>query len=473
MSTLSNKNIEKESGLSKQLTTAQLGMIAIGGAIGTGLFYGSGFAISFAGPGVILSYLLSGLIAIIMIYCLCEMTVSQPTPGSFGVYAEKYVHPFAGFSMRYSYWLGVSIGIGTELIAIAKYMERWFPQVPAFLWIVLFAAVIFIVNATSVGNFGKIEFLFASIKVVAISGFIILGSIVLFGAADPTMTFANYTNNGGFIPKGFGGIVLGAFVAIFSYLSMEMIAVTAGEAKDPEVAVPRALKSVALRLLIFYIGALVVMLAMVPWESIVNSGGTLETSPFVLAFSKIGIPYAADLMNFVVLTAALSSINSMLYVASRMIFSLSCGGYAPAAIQKLTKNGVPINALIVSSFGVVVAMVVSKILPENVQFLVMMGLSMFGPLYNWLMIMVTHLFFRNKWYSNGGRKLPIKAPFFPYFTWLGILLLGGVTLYSIFHGFEIVWKAGIPWFAFLTIIYFTVFKNKDHSKDTERLENAN
>lgn len=458
MSNTDIKNIaDKEAGLQKQLTTGQLGMIAIGGAIGTGLFLGSGFAISLAGPSVIISYAIGGIIALLMMTALSEMAVAQPTAGSFGVYAEQYVNPWAGFVLRYSYWIGVVIAVGTEVTATGIYMQYWFPQVPSVIWIVLFAGILFLVNSTSVGNFGKFEFWFASIKVAAIVAFIVIGCVVVFGPAGQSagFSFGNYTNDGGFTPYGISGILLGSFIAIFSYLSMEMIAVTAGEAKDPEKAVPRALKSAMLRLFLFYIISIGLMLAMVSWR---QAGAT--ESPFVTAFSLIGIPYAADIMNFVVLTAALSAINSMMYVTSRMMFSLSRGGYAPKPFGNLTKNGVPLNALTVSCAGVLLAIVVNRVLPQESQFVSMMGMSMFGPVFTWMMILITHLFFRPKWKAEGGRELPVKMPLFPYLNWLGIILMGTVVLYSCVTVFKTTLAMGIPWFILISLIYFIWFSKK-------------
>ena len=459
-----NDIAEKEEGLSKQLTTGQIGMIALGGAIGTGLFLGSGFAIGLAGPAVIISYVFGGIIALVMMGCLSEMTVSQPTTGSFGVYAGAYIHPYFGFTIRYSYWMGVVVAIGTEVTATAIYMARWFPEVPSLVWILIFAGVLFYVNCTSVGNFGKFEFVFASIKVVAIIAFIVLGFIVIFGARTPGITFENYTNDGGFMPNGMGGVLLGGFIALFSYLSLEMIAVTAGEAQDPQKAVPRALKTAVARLFLFYILAIGIMLVIVPWAH--AGAANVEESPFVIAFSLVGIPYAADIMNFVVLTAALSAMNSMFYITSRMFFSLSRGGYAPKAFGKLSKRGVPLNALIISSVGIFIAAIINQLVAGGGnQFLSMMGISMFGPIYTWTLIMVTHLFFRKKWEATGGRKLPVRVPLYPITTWVGIILMMVVVIYSCATAFMTTAYTGMVWMIFITVIYFVWFRKRDKQEE--------
>lgn len=264
------------------------------------------------------------------------------------------------------------------------------------------------------------------------------------------------------MPKGISGVIIATFISIFSYLSMEMIAVTAGEAKDPEVAVPRAMKSTIVRLVIFYLVSLTLMLAIIPWK---EAGTTV--SPFVKVFQIVGIPGAADIMNFVVLTAALSAMNSMLYVTSRMLFSLSRGGYAPKVFGKISNKGIPLNALLISTIGILIAAVVNKVLPGNDQYMFMMGLSMFGPIFTWVMILVTHLYFRKKWNEIGGRKLPVKMPFFPYTTWLGIILLSFIFIYASVKMFNSTIYMGIPWMIFISICYAIWSKKNPKALETK------
>lgn len=244
--------VEREKGLQRGLTTRQLTMIAIGGAIGTGLFLGSGLAIGLAGPSVILSYAIGALIALMLMGCLAEMTVAHPTSGSFGAYAESYINPWAGFAVRYSYWFCLVLAIGTEVTAVAIYMGYWFPTVPGFVWIIIFSVALLYVNVTSVNVFGAVEYWLSLIKIIAIVGFILLAVYVIFGAnTSSSITFQNYTNDGGFFPNGFWGMWIAIFVSLFSYLSIEMIAVSAGEAKEPQKAVPIALRSAVVRLILF------------------------------------------------------------------------------------------------------------------------------------------------------------------------------------------------------------------------------
>jgi len=328
----------RESGLHKQLTAKQIGMIAIGGAIGTGLFMGSKFAISFAGPAVIISYAIGGLIAFAVMACLAEMTVQHPTSGSFGAYAEYYVHPLVGFLIRYSYWACIVLAVGTEITAVADYMLLWFPNVKAWVWISFFSATLLIVNAYSVKAFGFIEYWFSTIKIFAIIMFILLAIGILTQNIDASSHITeNLVGHGGFAPNGFSGIWIGVIISIFSYLSIEMIAVAAGEAKDPEKAVKFAFKSTALRLVLFYLLSLSLIVTLVPWTELI---GANASSPFVTVMQIVGIPYADSVLNFIVIVAALSAMNSMLYISTRILFSLSRAGDAPKIFGKVGKNGV-------------------------------------------------------------------------------------------------------------------------------------
>jgi len=441
--------MEREKGLQRGLTTRQLAMIAIGGAIGTGLFLGSGMAIGFAGPSVIVSYLIGAVIALLLMGCLAEMTVAHPTTGSFGAHAERYINPWAGFSVRYAYWFSLVCAIGTEVSAMSVYMKYWFPDVPGLVWIAIFSAVLIYVNATSVNLFGSVEYWFSMIKVAAIILFIVFGAYVVFGSSNPEIGPQNFTNNGGFFPNGVWGMWIAIFISLFSYLSIEMIAVSAGEAKEPEKAVPLALKSAVVRLVLFYIITLALMLMVVPWKT---AGG--DTSPFVKVFEIINIPGAAGIMNFVVLTAALSAMNSQLYISTRMVFSLSRAGFAPARLGDLSKKGVPLKALALSTIGIAIASYINIVAPDQ-SFVVMISLSSFGAMFAWFMIFVTHLFFRRKWEKMGGRKLPVRMIGYPYLTILGATLLACVVLSTWFQPeFKDTLTMGFPLLILITIAYF-------------------
>lgn len=441
--------IEREKGLNRSLTTGQLTMIAIGGAIGTGLFLGSGLAIGLAGPSVIVSYAVGAVIALLLMGCLAEMTVAHPVTGSFGAYAERYINPWAGFAVRYSYWFSLVCAIGTEVTAVAVYMKYWFPTVPAIVWIVLFAAILIYVNATTVKMFGFVEYWFSLIKVIAITGFIILAVFVIVGSNDGSVGIQNYTVSGGFFPNGLWGMWIAIFISLFSYLSIEMIAVSAGEAENPEKAVPIALKSAVIRLVLFYLLTLSLMLMIVPW----NAAG-IDKSPFVKVMEMLNIPGAASIMNFVVLIAALSAMNSQLYISTRMMFSLSRGGFAPKVFGKLNKKSVPTMALYVSIIGIFIATIFTVVKPDT-AFATMISLSSFGAMFAWFMIFVTHLFFRKKWNESNGHKLPVRMIGYPYLTIFGALLLATVVLSTWFSpDFRATLTLGFPWLIFITICYF-------------------
>ncbi|MDQ1147380.1 L-asparagine transporter-like permease [Bacillus sp. SORGH_AS 510] len=445
--------------LKRELTTKQLSMISMGMAIGTGLFLGSGLAIGTAGPSVLLSYSIGAFIVLLLMGCLAEMTVAHPTSGSFGTIADKYLHPMVGFLVRYSYWIAQVLAIGVEISAVNVYMKYWFPGVPGIIWIVVFAAVLIYVNATSVNAFGTFEYWFSVIKVSAIIAFILLGAYVLFGTSSHENIGAkNLVDHGGFLPFGFKGMWIAVFISLFSFLGTELVSVTAGEAKDPDVAVPKALKATVFRLSTFYVLTLAVMLMIVPWQS-----AGIEVSPFVKVMEILNIPGASSIMNFIVLTAALSSLNGMLYASSRTMFSLSKENYAPAIFGRLNKKGVPITALWVSTMGIVVAAVVNAMFPSS-SYAFMMGISMFGSLFTWLIIFISHLSFRKKWEEMGGRKLPVRMIGFPYLTILGGLLLLSLMITSWFTQFKMMLQFGIPWLLFLSVAYFLMKGKRSNRK---------
>jgi len=447
--------LEKEGGLSRQLSTRQMAMIAIGGAIGTGLFLGSSLAVHTAGPAVLLSFGLGAVIALLLMGTLSEMAVAHPTAGSFGVYAELYVNRWAGFAVRYTYWACQCIAIGGEATAVAIYCHWWFPNVASWVWIVLFSLLLVGVNASGVKNFGEFEYWFAMIKVVAIIAFIGFGVIVIFGLLPSVHAtgFRNITAGGGFIPNGVKGIWMAMCFVIFGYIGTEVVAVTAGEAAKPDEAVPRAMRSMLFRLILFYIGAMVVLVSVVPWTGI-QPGADVTASPFVTVFRLMHIPAATNVMNFVVLTAALSSMNCDLYLATRMMFSLSRGGFAPKVFGLVNRRGIPLAALLLSTTGLVVATIVAIQFPSS-AYVYLFGVALFGGLFVWTMIFVTHLFFRRAWDARGGRRLPVRMIGYPYTSILGAALVTGIIVTTWWvPGMRPTILSGLPWLVFLTAVYF-------------------
>jgi L-asparagine transporter-like permease len=448
--------IERGEELSRALTTGQLSMIAIGGAIGTGLFLGSSLAVHTAGPAVLVTYLIGAVIVLLFMGALSEMAVAHPAPGSFGVYAEMYVNPWAGFVVRYTYWACQVIAIGGEAVAIAIYCQWWFPNTPQWLWVAAFGAALLFVNARSVSSFGGVEYWLSMIKVVAIVVFIGFGAALLTGVGHrPAIGLSNLTAHGGFFAKGGPAVWVAIVFVIFSFIGTEVVAVTAGEAKDPSRAVPRAMRQVVGRLIVFYLGAMFVLIAIVPWTEI-QPGKDVTASPFVRVFQLIGIPSAAHLVNFVVITAAASSINCNLYLTTRMLFSLARGGYAPAVLGRVSKRDVPIFALMVSAAGLAVAVWLALKFP-NTAYVYLFGVALFGALFVWFMIFVTHLYFRRRWVALGRPRLPVQMIGYPYTSLLGAAAIIAIVITTWFaEGMQWALVAGIPWLVLLSGAYFVV-----------------
>ena len=418
-------------GLHRRLGQRQLTMMAIGGAIGVGLFLGSRVTIRLAGPAVILSYLLGAGIALIMSYVLAEMAVIHPVTGAFGVHAEKYLNPWAGFSVRATYGVAQIIAIGAEVTAAGIYLSFWYPDVPQWIWVVLVSAALVALNSMQVNRLGEFEYWFAMIKVTAIVAFIVVGLSLIFGLGGrQAIGLANLTRHGGFLPGGWRGVWLSLTITVTSYMGVEIIAVTAGEAQHPEVTIPRAMRNIVYRLIVFYVLAIAIMVTMVPWNQAGNSS-TLSGSPFVTAFATAHIPFAAGIMNFVVLTAALSSVNTNLYLATRMLFSLGRGGYAPEWMGKVSRNGVPHRALLASTAGIIAAILLAIFAPKN-AFLMLYGTAVAGMLFVWLVILNTHLRFRKTITSERLLSLPMRLRAHPFFTAVGILLLLAISVTTFF-----------------------------------------
>ena len=444
---------DRELGLRQVLSPAQLTMIAIGGAVGTGLFLGSSLAMHLAGPSVLASYAIGALICLLLMGCLAEMTAAHPTPGSFGAYAEYYIHPLAGFLVRYAYWACVVLAVGTEVTATATYMQYWLPGTPAWVWVVLFSSMLVGINALNVRVFGTVEYWFSTIKITAIIAFILIGGYVVFIARTAGTGLSNYVSHGGFAPYGLAGLWLAVIPAIFGYLSMEMVAVAAGEAVDPQRAVIRAFRATMWRLATFYLLSVALMLAIVPWDT----AGT-DKSPFVRVMEIIGLPGGADVINFVVLVAALSAMNSQLYITTRMMFSLARGGYAPARFGRLNAGGVPVSALALSCTGIGIATLLTVFQPER-AFVRMMAIAIFGALFTWLMIFVTHWFFRRRWVAEGNAPLPFRMWGFPGLTLLGGALMLAILATTAFSAqFGMTLATGIPFLIALTLIYLVWYR---------------
>jgi len=442
-------------------------MMAIGSAIGTGLFLGSALSIRIAGPGVILSYIFASLVTMVLMGCLAEMAVAHPTAGSFGIYAELYLSRWAGFTIRYTYWVAVSISVGSEAVAAAIYTQWWFPHSPMWAWVVFYSAVLIVVNALSVGAFGEFEYWFSMIKVSAIVVFILLGAAVLFGYhQDRPIGLENFRAYGGFLPHGWSGVWFALVFVMFSFLGSEVIAVSAGEAKDPARAVPRAMETMLARLIIFYVGAIAILVGVIPWTQ-AQPGHDITVSPFVRVFEIVHIPAAAHIINFVVLTAALSSMNCNLYMATRMIFSLSRGGYAPPVLGRVSRKGTPFPALLSSAAGLAIALLLAIVLPKA-AYVYMFGVSLFGALFAWVLIFATHLQFRR---HTRGQSLRHFLPLFPVTTIFGMSAIVAILISTWWvEGMRVALQSGIPWLLLITAVYYIWGRKRGVYADTGKAE---
>lgn len=444
-----------EAGLHRRLTTRQLTMIAIGSAIGVGLFLGSTVTINLAGPGVIVTYIIGAAIALVMAYALAEMAVVHPDAGAFGVYAARYLSPWFGFIVRATYAFIQILAIGAEVTAAAIYFGFWFPDAPRWLWVVGVSSGLIAINTAQVGRFGEFEYWFAIIKVIAIVAFIVTGLALVFGIGPwPAVGLRNLTEGpGGFLPHGWRGVWLALTLVITSYMGVEVIAVTAGEAEHPERSIPRAMRAMVARLIVFYVLAITVMMMMIPWHQIGESGGSLTGSPFVRTFASIGIPYAAGAMNLVVISAALSSANSNLYLTTRMLFSLSRAGYAPASLSLVGEAGVPLRAVAVASTGMGGAILLAVYAPAQ-AFLTLYGTAVAGMLFIWIVILVTFLEFRRTITPEELARLPIRMPAHRVAATAGIVALGAITLTTFFvDGLRYSVPLFMPFLIIMSIVY--------------------
>jgi amino acid transporter, AAT family len=430
-----------------------MAMIGIGGALGIGFFLRTSLGVHVAGPAVLITYLIGALIAVLFAGAIAEMAVAHPTAGSFGVYAELYVSEWAGFAVRYAYWFSMAAGMGGQAIAVAIYFQWWFPNVPSWIWIVCVSAGLIYLNMLKVGNFGEFEYWLSMIKILAICFFIIFGLSLILGIGHSApIGLRNYHLAGGFFPNGVLSAWTGIVFVIASFCGLEMIAVTAGEAKDPEHTVPKALKDMVVRLVAVYVGAMLVLIAVVPWNQI-QPGKDVTASPFVTVFRLTGVPAAAHIMNFVVLMAAISSMNTGFYIASRMLFSLARGGYAPKRFGELSARGTPVSALVVSAFGLALAAVVTKLYPTS-AFIYFVGLTLFGIMFVWQVVFVTHLRFRSRWQAKGN-PLKVKMIGYPYTSILGLALVTAIIVTTWWvERMKITIVSGLAWLALITVAYW-------------------
>lgn len=438
---------ERIDDLHRGLSTRQLAMISIGGVIGVGMFLGSGATVQLAGPGVVVSYLLGGVIMFLTMLALGEMSVRKPVAGSFRVYAHEAMGPYAGYITGVTYALCWMTVMAAEVIAASTYMSFWFPDNITWIFGIIFALALVAVNMIDVSFYGEFEFWFASIKVVAIIIFIILGAGLILGIGTGTaMGTQNYLGQGGFFPKGLSGVFLAMIMTVFAYGGTEVVGVAAGETANPEKAIPVAINGILIRTLVLYLGSMIILVGVIPWFEV-----GLRGSPFVLVFQATGIPYAPDIMNFVVITAALSGMNCGLYTNSRMIYSLARGGYVPSSLGYVNKNKVPVNGVWASISLVFVGVVLYYVSPER-AFLWMTSIGSFGFQFTWFMILLSQIYLRKK---NPQEALKFRMPGAPYTAWFALACLIVVFITQFFLiDLRVGAIAGLGWLALLSIYYF-------------------
>ena len=394
-------------------------MIALGTAVGTGLFYGSTSTIALAGPAVSLSYLIGGIIIFLIVRMLGEMSVEEPVSGSFSYYAGKYWGKFPGFLAGWNYWFLYIIVSMAELTAVGIYLQYWFPDLPQWVGALICLIIITAINLITVSAYGEIEFWMALIKISAIIFMIILGTYLILTDARPFPdNFSNLWVHGGFFPHGIWGMMISIVPVLFSFGGIELIGITAGETENPEKTIPRAINQVIYRILIFYVGTMLVLMTLWPWDEV----GT-QASPFVQIFENVGVQTAANILNFVVLTAAVSVYNSAIYSNSRMLFSLAENSEAPKFLTKLSTNRVPVNGILISSGITLLAVILNYIFPGQI-FMYLLSIVTGAVVISWAMIVLTHLKFR----ARCTHTPKFKALFFPFANYLCLIFLAGVLI---------------------------------------------
>ena len=426
---MSNESTQLHRGLKNR----HIQLIAMGGAIGTGLFLGSAQVIQSAGPSIILGYAIGGLIAFLIMRQLGEMIVEEPVAGSFSHFANKYWGKFPGFLAGWNYWILYVLVAMTELTAVAKYINYWWPHIPAWISVLFFFVVITIVNLANVKFYGESEFWLSIIKVAAVVSMIVFGLYLLMTAdAGSTASFTNLWAHGGFFPHGFDGLFYMLAFLMFAFGGIELIGMAAAEAENPEKTIPKAINQVVFRILLFYVGSLTILLSLVPWNQL-DLGG-LDKSPFVMIFSQLGIGWAAHLLNFIILTAALSVYNSGMYANSRMLFGLAKQGNAPKIFSKVNKQGVPIPAVLFSALLIFGCVLLNYFVPEDalshLMYVVVGALVL-----NWAMITLTHLKFKQAM-KQAAKLTKFPALWSPISNYLVLLFILTVLYIMWMQGFK-------------------------------------
>ncbi|MFP1758154.1 proline-specific permease ProY [Lonsdalea quercina] len=450
--------MEQESKLKRGLSARHIRFIALGSAIGTGLFYGSASAIQMAGPSVLLAYLIGGVAAYIIMRALGEMSVNDPQASSFSRYARDYLGPMAGYITGWTYCFEMLIVAIADVTAFGIYMGVWFPAVPHWVWVLSVVLIIGAINLMNVKVFGELEFWLSFFKVATIILMIAAGiGIIIWGignGGEPT-GIHNLWTNGGFFSHGVMGMILSLQMVMFAYGGVEIIGITAGEAQDPRKSIPRAINSVPWRILVFYVGTLFVIMSIYPWNQVGTSG-----SPFVMTFQHMGINAAAGILNFVVITASLSAINSDVFGVGRMLHGMAEQGHAPKVFMRLSRGGIPWVTVVVMMVALLAAVYLNYIMPEKV-FLVIASLATFATVWVWIMILCSQIAFRRKLTCEQAKALAFPVPGGAVTSAVGIVFLAFIIgLIGYFPDTRISLYAGCLWIALLLAGYFVFLRRK-------------
>jgi aromatic amino acid permease len=415
---------ESDASLTHGLKQRHLSMIALGGVIGAGLFVGSGAGIAAAGPSIVLAYTLSGLLVMLVMRMLGEMSAAYPSSGSFSAHAERAFGPWAGFTAGWSFWILLCTAVGLEGIGAAKIVTGWLPGTPEWAWVALFMVVFCVTNLAAVKSFGEFEFWFAALKVGAIGLFLILGVLAIAGVLPGTDApgTANLTGRGGFFPGGGEGLVVGLLASVFAYGGLETVTIAAAESEDPVRGVASAVRTAMWRIALFYIGSMAVIVTLVPWDS----KAVVEKGPYVAALDELGMPGAGQLMNVVVLIALLSAMNANVYGSSRIAYSLVERGLGPSTLGRVS-GGVPRLAVLASSVFGFVCVVLSYWRPDDVFSWL---LNMIGAviLVVWGLIAVSQLRLRRALEREAPERLAVRTWAFPYLTWVALAGMAAILV---------------------------------------------
>lgn len=438
--------------LHRKLGARHINFLALGSAIGTGLFYGAAEAIKQAGPSVILAYILAGVAVYMVMRALGEMVVREPVSGSFGHYASEYLSPFAGFLTGWTYVLEMVIVGLADITAFGIYMGFWFPDTPQWIWVLGIVVIICGLNLCHVRIFGEMEFWLTLVKVSAIIAMIVAGGIILFMGIQlnghSTPSFGNLVNHGGFFPNGVGGFLASFAVVMFAYGGIEIIGITAGEAQQPDKVIPRAINVIPARILLFYVLTITVILSILPWTEIGTQG-----SPFVQIFKGLGIDSAAAILNLIVITAAVSAINSDIFGAGRMMFGLAAHGHAPRVLTRVSRFGVPWVTVLGMTAVLLGGVVLNYLMPEKI-FLVIASLATFATVWVWLMILLAQISMRRRLSTEETKALKYKVPFWPLGPALAVaFMIFVIGVLGYVKDTRVSLYVGIVWIALMSALW--------------------